>query len=104
VGDINDRDYIKSDCYLCKITRYKMLMVDKCLGFTSCTLVWAKVNVFRMIFKTLCYFHLRLNHNFSLIAVRSEEHTSELQSRFDLVCRLLLEKKNNIQKFNTLKM
>src|SRR5699024_9742911 len=30
---------------------------------------------------------------------RSEEHTSELQSRFDLVCRLLLEKKNsNISK------
>src|SRR5437868_11697705 len=27
---------------------------------------------------------------------RSEEHTSELQSRFDLVCRLLLEKKNYI--------
>src|SRR5437868_11332479 len=28
-----------------------------------------------------------------LITQRSEEHTSELQSRFDLVCRLLLEKK-----------
>src|SRR5207249_7396556 len=28
-------------------------------------------------------------------AIRSEEHTSELQSRFDLVCRLLLEKKKN---------
>src|SRR5699024_12704686 len=28
---------------------------------------------------------------------RSEEHTSELQSRFDLVCRLLLEKKNAVQ-------
>src|SRR5699024_11284443 len=28
------------------------------------------------------------------IGARSEEHTSELQSRFDLVCRLLLEKKN----------
>src|SRR5699024_11686446 len=27
-------------------------------------------------------------------ATRSEEHTSELQSRFDLVCRLLLEQKN----------
>src|SRR2546421_2169621 len=27
--------------------------------------------------------------------VRSEEHTSELQSRSDLVCRLLLEKKNH---------
>src|SRR5204863_2401088 len=29
------------------------------------------------------------------LASRSEEHTSELQSRRDLVCRLLLEKKNN---------
>src|SRR5690606_42151643 len=28
-------------------------------------------------------------------AMRSEEHTSELQSREKLVCRLLLEKKNN---------
>src|SRR5206468_9840470 len=30
--------------------------------------------------------------------VRSEEHTSELQSRSDLVCRLLLEKKKKITK------
>src|SRR5690349_24252535 len=30
-----------------------------------------------------------------LIDARSEEHTSELQSRRDLVCRLLLEKKKN---------
>src|SRR5438094_1903877 len=29
---------------------------------------------------------------------RSEEHTSELQSPYDLVCRLLLEKKNHIEK------
>src|SRR5437868_15462229 len=29
----------------------------------------------------------------AIVPVRSEEHTSELQSRFDLVCRLLLEKK-----------
>src|SRR5207249_9999286 len=28
---------------------------------------------------------------------RSEEHTSELQSRFDLVCRLLLDKKNYLR-------
>src|SRR5699024_12740963 len=28
-------------------------------------------------------------------SARSEEHTSELQSRFDLVCRLLLEKKKD---------
>src|SRR5438309_6663220 len=30
----------------------------------------------------------------SRLAARSEEHTSELQSQFHLVCRLLLEKKN----------
>src|SRR5206468_5116468 len=31
------------------------------------------------------------------VDVRSEEHTSELQSRSDLVCRLLLEKKKKKQ-------
>src|SRR5438132_10771368 len=31
---------------------------------------------------------------------RSEEHTSELQSHSDLVCRLLLEKKKKIEKKN----
>src|SRR5438105_11436051 len=35
--------------------------------------------------------HLALRH-------RSEEHTSELQSRVDLVCRLLLEKKKKKKK------
>src|SRR5438874_9510891 len=33
---------------------------------------------------------------------RSEEHTSELQSRRDLVCRLLLEKKNITRQFSQL--
>src|SRR5690349_24122931 len=32
------------------------------------------------------------------LALRSEEHTSELQSRRDLVCRLLLEKKKSSSK------
>src|SRR2546429_1323119 len=34
----------------------------------------------------------------NLLALRSEEHTSELQSRLHLVCRLLLEKKKNENK------
>src|SRR2546422_6852784 len=34
-------------------------------------------------------------HRLSRRRGRSEEHTSELQSRLHLVCRLLLEKKNN---------
>src|SRR5438105_7978856 len=33
--------------------------------------------------------------------LRSEEHTSELQSRVDLVCRLLLEKKNTTMESRT---
>src|SRR5437868_8057775 len=38
----------------------------------------------------------------SVHRMRSEEHTSELQSRFDLVCRLLLEKKKTaeVQDYN----
>src|SRR5699024_11926073 len=39
--------------------------------------------------------------NRSICIIRSEEHTSELQSRFDLVCRLLLEKKNICKKTAT---
>src|SRR5256885_8834090 len=35
--------------------------------------------------------------------VRSEEHTSELQSPCNLVCRLLLEKKKKIHKYATYK-
>src|SRR2546429_6905449 len=35
------------------------------------------------------------------VPYRSEEHTSELQSRLHLVCRLLLEKKKKINKSST---
>src|SRR5260370_8123260 len=36
-----------------------------------------------------------VNINVPIYSARSEEHTSELQSHLNLVCRLLLEKKNN---------
>src|SRR5699024_11247717 len=39
-----------------------------------------------------------INNDLNKDSYRSEEHTSELQSRFDIVCRLLLEKKNLIIK------
>src|SRR2546422_7214479 len=42
---------------------------------------------------------LRIRANMSAIGSRSEEHTSELQSRLHLVCRLLLEKKKTIYPF-----
>src|SRR3712207_8230909 len=37
-----------------------------------------------------------LRHRVAVLRVRSEEHTSELQSRQYLVCRLLLEKKTSM--------
>src|SRR5699024_11796382 len=39
---------------------------------------------------------LRIQGLLNLLKLRSEEHTSELQSRFELVCRLLLEKKKTV--------
>src|SRR2546422_7898556 len=39
-----------------------------------------------------------LEHRTSSVEERSEEHTSELQSRLHLVCRLLLEKKKTKKK------
>src|SRR2546421_5983782 len=39
----------------------------------------------------------RTHHSIRSRQSRSEEHTSELQSRSDLVCRLLLEKKKRIK-------
>src|SRR5207248_10829818 len=38
---------------------------------------------------------LRYPGHYDLLCERSEEHTSELQSPYDLVCRLLLEKKKH---------
>src|SRR2546421_2214833 len=43
--------------------------------------------------KKICAFMKVCSGNSRYVRVRSEEHTSELQSRSDLVCRLLLEKK-----------
>src|SRR2546428_7302174 len=44
--------------------------------------------------RALAGFQASLTGGIAVGAWRSEEHTSELQSRSDLVCRLLLEKKN----------
>src|SRR5699024_11841887 len=55
----------------------------------------AKRNTPSILFVPTFDFDLNLTSLNKLIELtkRSEEHTSELQSRFDLVCRLLLEKK-----------
>src|SRR5207248_5697208 len=45
------------------------------------------------VFENLQNTALNARNPFSAAKTRSEEHTSELQSPYDLVCRLLLEKK-----------
>src|SRR5690606_41285654 len=56
---------------------------DQCIGIGAMCIRIHRVRIYRLlaVFQPL------------LIAARSEEHTSELQSRENLVCRLLLEKK-----------
>src|SRR5260370_32765701 len=53
----------------------------------------------RQIHRTRFLGHADVQHHLALArqceVVRSEEHTSELQSHLNLVCRLLLEKKKN---------
>src|SRR5258706_11454553 len=59
--------------------------------------------LFDRIFRTLATRHRPLNRRGLAIALqRSEEHTSELQSLTNLVCRLLLEKKKIIILYHTL--
>src|SRR5207248_11469402 len=61
----------------------------------SCRLRWGgRSHCWLSVQSQVCFSDsspLRCSHSSS----RSEEHTSELQSPYDLVCRLLLEKKNN---------
>src|SRR5699024_11719548 len=61
---------------------------------TSADFSW--LTFFDQALRSLILKFTRLNLSIRSLGVRhrSEEHTSELQSRFDLVCRLLLEKKN----------
>src|SRR5690349_22614305 len=52
--------------------------------------------IFKLLFLPLLLYHFERSKRSSWVFaafLRSEEHTSELQSRRDLVCRLLLEKK-----------
>jgi len=54
----------------------------------------ATIGFNRQLKQALLLFLISLAHADGEMVPRSEEHTSELQSRSDLVCRLLLEKKN----------
>src|SRR5699024_11710911 len=76
-GHLNDAEY----------ARIFSLSVDAFMKEIGITDEFRETNAYSMftLETHVCY----------LDEMRSEEHTSELQSRFDIVCRLLLEKKKN---------
>src|SRR5260370_9595565 len=61
---------------------YTTLFRSQCVGYGS-----------RVRVRTLYPRLFRITRSISERVIRSEEHTSELQSHLNLVCRLLLEKK-----------
>src|SRR5699024_2257807 len=75
-----------------------MKEMDAFVGVRASLNIYEQANVGKKANKAYAdYFadpvHFKERVNNTNWVVRSEEHTSELQSRFDLVCRLLLEKK-----------
>src|SRR5690625_5774158 len=66
------------------------LEVERCFGRDPINLIVGACNV---AIQTTCDLVPNSPHSTPLLDLRSEEHTSELQSRGHLVCRLLLEKK-----------
>src|SRR3712207_8798372 len=76
-------------------------LVDHQPGHTALG-VQGKLHVIQLQAKVLCCNSGILHaHLVSPLSARSEEHTSELQSRQYLVCRLLLEKKKQLQQTTT---
>src|SRR5699024_12853510 len=74
---------------------YTTLFRSKPLKWLAVAYIEAIRGVPLLIQEFLVYFGTQvIGLDVSSFLARSEEHTSELQSRFDLVCRLLLEKKN----------
>src|SRR5438067_10511172 len=84
---LNDASSCASYLFGCG-TQAKLAVVDPHADLVDDYLLAAAALGFPIVavFET----HVQADH------LRSEEHTSELQSRFDLVCRLLLEKKKRI--------
>src|SRR5699024_12728227 len=82
--------FIVELCF-CNISWFKIF----CAFFLVC--YHANPFYIMFFFHNMIYFYFDFTifnciFRYMLFYCRSEEHTSELQSRFDLVCRLLLEK------------
>src|SRR5699024_1033149 len=87
------KDY---ECYCGKYTRirYKGIVCDRCgVEVTEKKVRRERMGHIKLVVPIVHIWFFKSLPNKIGYLLRSEEHTSELQSRFDLVCRLLLEKK-----------
>src|SRR5699024_11477414 len=80
------------------LSKYINSDVEWKISLTIDPLTGSAESVERIYEKTNDYNHSN-EWAYTICITRSEEHTSELQSRFDLVCRLLLEKKKKKIKY-----
>src|SRR5690606_26104019 len=88
----NDYDTATAKTLVYNSTWFEILMLWLIILFAT------NIKTYRLIRRekwSILVFHFAFIFMFIGGAIRSEEHTSELQSRENLVCRLLLEKKNN---------
>src|SRR5690606_40541086 len=94
------REFVAKKSSIMKKILISAAIVVSLLGFYNCK---EKTSETKNLTKEITFtkegeLTLMKAENDSIIAkLRSEEHTSELQSRENLVCRLLLEKKKHIK-------
>src|SRR5699024_11447698 len=81
-------------CKLLRRYRSEQTLSPFILKPTMYFMGWRQLRFLRI--NVITHFHRKWTSHSK--RTRSEEHTSELQSRFDLVCRLLLEKKKKTSK------
>src|SRR3712207_7360848 len=67
-------------------------------GLVNSVVIICSFSIRQIVFETIANFKCAIEQFYERTG-RSEEHTSELQSRQYLVCRLLLEKKKYINKY-----
>src|SRR5699024_12802462 len=90
------RDALPISSALCYVFGYFPIMPANHFRYTfwpALALTLAVVLAIAMLRRSAPYDSGAASSDSAATSPRSEEHTSELQSRFDLVCRLLLEKK-----------
>src|SRR5438309_5172238 len=78
------RDLAKATSYGGRGREIVTYIVDRNINYT---------NVCNVYCKFCAFYRTERDEDHYVLSFRSEEHTSELQSQFHLVCRLLLEKK-----------